>query len=312
MTSLARYPSKLPERGDFRVATLGNFDGFHHGHQSILERVRAQKLVSGGRALLLSFYPHPAVVLRQAAEIQRISTLHQSLSILAKYQIDFLYLVRFTAKLAAMRAQDFIEKLLFEQLDIKHLVLGPDACVGRKREGDSAFIRSAFAAAGRQAEIVSQYEHANFKVGSRLIREALAGGNLDLAATLLGRRFALEGRIVHGAGRGKSIGIPTANLHLTSQVLPPAGVYATLCRLAGQSYQSVTNIGVRPTFEVGEQSVETHLLSYAGDNFYNQHLELEFVSYLRAEQKFSSVGALQTQIQKDIQEAGRVLGSIKI
>lgn len=297
---LLRFPTKLDRQ---TVATLGNFDGVHVGHRSLLEAVakRRRDLGDDAGTALISFYPHPAVVLGKSPGIPKITTLRQKMELLGAAGIDNLYLIHFTRELSSMRPAEFIQKILFDKLNVAHLLIGPDASVGYKREGTAEFMLDYFRKAGRKAEVLPFVDSEGERVSSRRVREQIAAGNLPLVEKLLGRPFVLDARVVRGDGRGSRIGFPTANLAAHSQILPRNGVYAGRVHLDGQSYPAVTNIGVRPTFQgSGAVKVEAHLRGFPGGSIYGRRLRLELRYHIRDERKFSGVDELTAQIERDI------------
>lgn len=291
------------------VVTIGNFDGLHLGHQRLIKVLMEEKLRlhSGATTVVLSFYPHPGVVLGKAASLPQITTLRQELRILGELEVDTLHLLHFTKKFSALSAEDFIRQVLVENLNARTLIIGPDARVGHNREGDPNFIRSEFQRLGRRCVEVEFVPDGDAPISSRRIRDEIQLGQVESARRLLGRPFVYSSRVIHGERRGRSIGFPTANLLLNAQVLPKTGVYAGRVAVHGKTFGCVTNIGTRPTFDGKKVSVETHLLDYAGPEVYGARLEVEFWFRIRDERKFASPEELRTQIAADVTEARRRL-----
>jgi riboflavin kinase / FMN adenylyltransferase len=310
-TLFVRDTSKLDLPKGSVVASFGNFDGLHLGHQKLLDRMRAvqqgQSAAGVAKSVILSFYPHPAVVLGKVKQVPIITTLRQRLKILSTYGIDYFLAMHFTPNFSTMSAGQFLEQVVLRDLGVTHLVTGPDASIGYQREGDVEFIDSCFKQAGCSYEILDELEIQNEKVSSRTIRRLIQSGRIGSVRNLLGRNFSLDSVVVGGDGRGKGIGFPTANLAVREQVLPAQGVYATKCCLGGAIYQSVTNIGVRPTFSGQGTVVEAHLLSYEGDDFYGERVELEFIHRIRDEKKFESAAELRKQIELDVIKSLEIL-----
>lgn len=282
-------------------------DGLHVGHQRVLARTREAASRLGGKSALISLYPHPAEVLGRAARMARITSLRQSVKLLSEIGIDFLYLIHFTSELSRVPAREFIRRVLIDAIDVRHLVVGEDAAVGHGREGNVAVLRAEMEAQGRTLEVLPFLELNGEKVGSRAVRRAVEGGDLELARKLLGRRFAVEGRVRRGDGRGTRIGIPTANLRVSDQVLPKWGVYAATVSLGQTLYNAVTNIGIRPTFGGTEPVVESHFLDCGSGRFYGKRIEVTLHTRLRDEMRFGSVTELKRQIALDIAQARRIL-----
>ena len=306
---LCRDFSKLPKFNTPVIATLGNFDGVHLGHQSLLKRVSdAKKNRSGAILVAISFYPHPSTVIGKEKKFLGLTSLHQKCRYLALEGINVLLLLHFTKSFASILAQDFVDKILIEGLNVDHLVLGSDARVGRARMGSPDFIKEQLANADRTVEIVPFLEVEGAKIGSAGIRGMLISGDVEKARGALGRLYSVEARVMKGDGRGASIGFPTANFLPKEQLLPGNGVYATWIDLNGSRMPSVTNIGTRPTFDGSGIVAETHVLGETIEPFYGKRVEVSFVKKLRDEEKFASVPDLVTQIKLDIKSASAVLG----
>lgn len=289
--------------------TIGAFDGVHLGHQQILKQLTAGAHAKGAPAVVLTFDPHPEEVLRGPRSRFYLNTPQQQAEQLAALGVDVLVRHPFTRETAATSARDFVQ-LLKEHLGLEELWVGHDFALGRNREGDFAALQTLGAELGFSLHPVPALELDGAPVSSSRIRGLIAEGDVAAAARLLGRPFALAGEVVAGAQRGRSIGIPTANVAVDDKLaLPANGVYVTRARLGGQAWGAVTNIGLRPTFEDGTLApvVEAHLLDYAGGEFYGQQLQLDFLARLRAEQRFEGVEALLAQIQRDIAAARQQL-----
>ena len=289
------------------VAVLGNLDGVHRGHQRLLAEARSIADKRSVPLLTVSFYPHPAVVLGRTSELPMITSLRQKVRVLDALGVDRIALVRFTSALSQLSAEDFVGKVLLGMLNIETLVVGPDAAVGRGRTGTASVLAEIFERAGRACTTLPFLELEGERVSSRRIRSVVAAGDLATARALLGRGFALDGRVQHGAKRGQGIGFPTLNLAVNGRVLPPRGVYATRTQIGACRYPSVTNLGVRPTFAGTTLSAETHLLDYAGPALYGNVIEVEFVEHIREERRFPSVQELRHQIGRDVEEARKLL-----
>jgi riboflavin kinase/FMN adenylyltransferase len=295
------------------ITAIGNFDGVHLGHQTLFRRMNEvrQRLAGKegvGATVLISFYPHPSQVIAKAGKVAQISTLRQKLDLLSRFDIDVLYLIRFTESFSKMPAAKFLDEYMFRRLSARHIVLGPDAGVGYKREGTTPFIQDYFSKQGATSEVLTFFVAGEDRVSSKRIRSLIAEGRTGEARDLMGHSYALEGRVVHGDGRGAGIGFPTANISTHGQVLPALGVYATRCTVGGRTCNSVTNVGKRPTFGGEGVRVETHLLDFQGDSFYGERISVSFVEKLRDEMKFSGIDHLIKQIGADVERAREVLG----
>jgi riboflavin kinase/FMN adenylyltransferase len=256
--------------------------------------------------MAVTFYPHPNVVLGRTVAQTTLSPLRVKARVLAEHGIEHLVLLHFTKTLARMRAKDFIRAVLWEQLGIQHLVIGPDAHVGVKREGTPDVIVSEFLGAGRTAEVLPFVEVGRERVSSREVRAALEEGVVERAQQLLGRPYEISGRVVRGDGRGKGIGFPTANIAYGRAQLPRFGVYGGLVVVDGTtSHRAVCNIGIRPTFQGQRPAVEAFLPDFQGEDFYGQRVSLKLLSRIRDERRFSGVEELKAQIASDVAEVCR-------
>ncbi|MFM1846588.1 MAG: bifunctional riboflavin kinase and synthetase [Pseudomonadota bacterium] len=306
-TLVVRDASILPALRSPVVATLGNLDGVHRGHQALLERINSVR--GAGSSVVISFYPHPGAVLGKMPQVPLLTTLRQRVDILGGYGVDLFFLIHFTRAFSKIRAGDFIDRYLIDLLDIEHLVIGPDAHVGFEREGTPEFIERHLAARGRQVTVLPFVDSGSERISSKRIRAVVAEGDVAGAAELLGRLYRVSGFVERGDQRGRLIGFRTANVALGKYAVPAFGVYATWVTLQGRRYPAVTNIGVRPTFGGVRPTIESHLIGYSGEEFYGEAVGVEFVSRLRPEMKFPSVVELTDQIRHDVGVAQKVLGS---
>ena len=311
---LFRTSVPQPVLGSFVTAAVGNFDGIHCGHQQLLVRLKEKKLEYARRhpglqvcSVLVSFYPHPDAVLNKSEPPAALMTLRQKLEILAEKGVDVLLLKRFTASLGRMTAADFVEQCLIRSLNVNCLIIGPDARVGYRREGDAEFIRACMQQHGRETEIVPFAAEGGEKISSGRLRSCVKRGDLAAVKRGLGRNYALGGRVAAGDGRGRKLGFPTANLHVRGQAVPGLGIYAGYALINGEKHPAAINIGIRPTFGQNSVLVEAHLIGFAGENLYGKRMELEFVERLRDENKFNSAAELCMQINTDIQRAKEIL-----
>jgi riboflavin kinase/FMN adenylyltransferase len=281
--------------------TIGSFDGVHRGHQEIIRRLVAGAQAHAVPAVVLTFYPHPAVVLRGSNGPFYLSSPNERAEIIGGLGVDIVILQRFDRQLADTSARDFIMRLK-ERLGLRHLLVGHDFTLGRGREGDIPTLNRLGKEFSFEVEVHQPVLRDGQVISSSQIRSALTDGNVERAQQLLGRAYRLTGEVVPGDGRGRTIGIPTANLKTWSeQLLPSTGVYACQAHIRDKVFRAATNIGVRPTFD-GTSTflhVEAHLLEFQGD-LYGQKVHLDFLTRLRGEQKFPNVQALVAQIQEDI------------
>ncbi|MEJ2671013.1 MAG: bifunctional riboflavin kinase/FAD synthetase [Deltaproteobacteria bacterium] len=289
------------------VATIGNFDGVHLGHRAILERVRQRALELEGQSVAITFNPHPVKVLRPEVNLPLLTTQEQKLRLLADSGLDAVVVLPFTQEFAALSAQDFVRLYFYERLRAREVVVGHDYCFGRGREGNIDLLRQMGTAYGFNVQVVWAVEVQGAVVSSSLIRAMLRLGKVREAGRLLGRPYAVSGRVIQGKGRGaKLLGVPTANLCTPNELLPASGIYAVWACRNDTILPGVANIGTCPTFDNAELSLEVHLLEFFGD-LYGETLEVQFVTRLREEQRFPSLEALSAQIHADIVAARQVL-----
>ena len=305
-----RHLVHRPERLPGTVLTLGNFDGTHLGHQAIVRRAVARAREAAGLAVALTFEPHPVGVLAPARAPLMLQTLHDRLASLAGLGIDVTVVQRFTRAFAALDPEAFVRDFLLRHLELAHVVVGYNVNFGRDRAGTSETLRALGARLGFGVEVVGPVATAGDgeQVSSTRLRALLQAGDMPRAQTLLGRPYALRGRVVVGARRGRTLGFPTANLHLRAGLLlPPDGVYAVGVEVDGRAHEGVLNIGVRPTFAGKRRTIEVHLLDFDGD-LYRRWLVVKVIERLRGEQAFSGPEALRAAIARDVERARRVLG----
>ena len=284
------------------VATIGNFDGIHLGHQNLIKSLRDKANSMKLPLVLVLFEPQPREYFQQEAAPARLSSLREKLEMLKSCQVDYVYCIKFDRAMAETPAGDFAIQYLFHALNVKYLLVGEDFRFGMNRSGDVLLLKALGAQYSCQVETCSDFLIENEKVSSTKIRNALQQGDLNLAARFLGRTYSLCGRVIRGDGRGRQWGIPTANLSLHRLALPLAGVYVVHVRMGSKYVEGVANIGKRPTVDGTKNILEIHLLNF-NDSIYGELLQVFFLHKLRDEVKFTSVDALITQIQNDIAAA---------
>jgi riboflavin kinase/FMN adenylyltransferase len=292
--------------------TIGSFDGVHVGHQTIVQKMVAHARQNGNPAVVLTFFPHPSVVLRGRKPAFYITRPEEKAELLATLGVDYVITQAFNEGLSRVSAEEFVRSLR-QRLNFKDLWIGEDFALGHDRVGDRNFLAEHGQAEGFQVHVVAPVFMGGEVVSSTRVREALRSGDVARVESYLGRPFALPGKVVSGAGRGKGLGIPTANLEIWEQrAYPRSGVYATFASIKGdpQRWKTVTNIGIRPTFENNQSQavVEAHLLNFEGD-LYSKQMQLEFIARLRDERKFENAEALLARISRDIHRAHAILDS---
>lgn len=282
---------------------IGSFDGVHLGHQYLLRRVGEISAEKELHPALLSFYPHPGVVLGKRTDASLLTTLRLKERLLAELGIKTLYLAHFTRAFSQISAEEFVRGLVHRTLGAQYVVLGSDARVGHRGLGTADLILEELRTVGADGEILSPLTDGGRKIGSGVVREMIQKGDLVGARRLLGRSYALEGRVVQGSQRGRSLGFPTANLSVGRQMLPRFGVYSSYVTVGEVTVPAVTNVGVRPTVGGQGESVETHLLIPPERSLYGMRIEISFEHHLREERKFPSLDELQAQIALDARQA---------
>jgi len=291
--------------------TIGSFDGVHLGHQQIIRQLTAGAHAAGAPVVVLTFFPHPSVVLRGKENPFYLTMPEEKADILYAMGVDYVVIYPFDRQVASIEAQAFIE-MLKHHLGFSQLWVGYDFALGRNREGNVPRLKQLGEEYAYRLQVVDPFKIGGEVVSSSRIRRALEQGQVNTASELLGRRYRLCGMVMEGDGRGKQIGIPTANLEIAlERAVPGAGVYACQVIRKGTVYPAVTNIGVRPTFEKDPvpPRVETHILDFSQD-LYGEQIELEFVAHLRDEQRFDSVEALVSQIHRDIAVGRQILSEV--
>jgi len=285
------------------VLTLGVFDGLHLGHQAIMARVVERAKITGSIATAITFDPHPRAVLHPESAPPLLQTLDQRLANLDVLGIDQAVVVKFTRQFAGQPAENFLRDIVHERLHAREVYLGRGFAFGKGRGGNIDLLRTMSQELGFTADEVDEVQLRGMRISSSKIRDLLAEGRVNLARRMLGRPYGVEGIVVRGDQRGRTIGFPTANLKPHNRVIPKYGVYATATLIDATWRRSITNIGVRPTFEsTTEPSIETYIFDFDGD-LYGDALRVRFLHRIRDERKFKGVDELVTQIRHDTELA---------
>ena len=301
------HDQPLPEALRGSIVALGNFDGFHLGHQAVVNRAIALGFHERRSVIVATFDPHPVRFFKPDVPPFRLTSLDPRERLFAHAGADAMLVFRFDAELASMDADAFVAEILARRLGVAGVVTGDDFSFGKGRTGDVDLLRKLGEQYGVRAEAVAQVMIDGERVSSGRIREALAAGDPGTATHLLTRPFAVEAVVERGDGRGHALGFPTANVSLGRYQRPAYGIYAVRIRLDDNSEHSgVASFGVRPTFEEGEEYLETFIFDWEGD-LYDRTIEIGLIAYLRPEAKFDSVEALVEQMRKDEAEARRLL-----
>ena len=289
------------------VVTMGTFDGVHRGHHAVLAEVTRRANANGLASVLVTFEPHPLAVVNPAAAPKLLTLPEEKRALVAAQGIEQFVLMPFTPAVAQLDAEAFVGRLR-EAYAMRELVMGYDHGFGRGRAGDVDLVRRLAQQQGFEMAVVEAVKENGQPISSTLIRTALAHGDLDAAARWLGRSYGIRGKVVRGAGRGKTIGIPTINLERPDprKLLPPDGVYAVRVQVGARSFGGMMNQGPRPTFGEESRTLEIHLFDFDGD-LYGEVVDVEWVRRLRAVQAFPSRDALVAQLERDRQAARATL-----
>ena len=299
-----RIHRNIPRVADTPVAlTIGNFDGVHLGHQSMLRRLDDAATERGLPACVMTFEPHPREFFAPDQAPTRLTSLRQKLELMECHGVDRVYLCRFSFDFARVSAEDFIDRILVRGLGVRWLLLGDDFRFGARRAGDSAMLRAAGREAGFEVAEMASVDVGGLRVSSTVVRDCLAEGRLEAAARYLGRSYSISGRVVQGDQIGRKLGFPTANVQMKHNRPPLSGVFvAQLHGLPGGPHPGAASLGVRPTVTgVGKPTLEIHLLDFNGD-LYGAHVRVEFLERLREERKYADLNALTRQIALDVKQ----------
>lgn len=285
------------------LLTLGVFDGLHLGHQQIMQKVVERAQATGTHATAITFDPHPRAVLHPESAPPLLQTLDQRLANFEVLGIEQAIVVRFNREFASHPAEDFLRDIVHDRLHAEEVYLGKGFAFGKDRGGNIELLRKMSGELGFFADEVPEVRLRGQRISSSTIRHSLSEGRVNLARRMLGRPYGVEGVIIRGNRRGHTIGFPTANLKPHNRVIPRFGVYATASLVDGIWRKSITNIGIRPTFETDvEPSIESYIFDFDGE-LYGDVLRVRFLHRIRDERKFSGIEELKAQIEKDIKRA---------
>jgi riboflavin kinase/FMN adenylyltransferase len=296
------------------AVAIGNFDGVHRGHLALLERAKQRAAAAGGESAALTFEPHPALVLAPHLAPRLITTTERKLELIAAAGIDVCVVEPFDRELAALSPAEFARQVLADAIGARRVVVGFDFTFGHKRAGTTSLLRSLGQDLGFEVDVVEAFTVDGLVASSTRVRGFVTEGNMAGARLLLGRDFEVCGRVVRGAGRGRGLGVPTANIAPDTPLLPATGIYAVWLELlpegdgaAGPRMAGAASLGTNPTFDgAGELSLEVHVLDFDGD-LYDRRVRVAFVERLRGERRFPGAAELVDQIRRDVAETRRIL-----
>ena len=286
------------------LVTIGTFDGVHFGHQQILQKLILEAKNEQKKSVLLTFFPHPRMVLQKDASIELINTIEERSKLLEKTGLDYLIIHPFSKEFSRMTALEFVRDVLVNQFNISKLIIGYDHHFGKNREGNITQLTEYSHLYDFKVEEIPAQDIDDVSVSSTKIRKALANGNLKTANNYLGYHFMINGKVVNGKQLGGKIGYPTANIHVSEdyKLIPKTGVYVVKSTINSETIFGMMNIGNRPTVNGNHQTIEVHFFDF-NEDLYNQHLTIELLYFLRDEHKFDSVELLIHQLKKDEETA---------
>ncbi|MDP1772928.1 MAG: bifunctional riboflavin kinase/FAD synthetase [Methylobacter sp.] len=292
------------------VLTIGNFDGLHLGHKAVIEKLAERGKALGLPVVVMTFEPQPLEYFLGENAPSRLMRMREKVIRFSELPVDDLLILRFNQHFADYDAEQFIEDVLVQKLNVKHLVVGDDFHFGKARRGNFALLKDKGKKFGFDVEDTGSYQVAGLRVSSTLIRDALGDGDLALAEKLLGCRYSVCGRVAHGDKRGRTIGYPTANIQMFRKNTPVNGVFAvTMTGIDGREFEGVANVGTRPTVDGGSKVIlEAHLFDFDKE-IYGRYVEVHFKQKIRDEMRFKTLDELKVQIVKDVAEAKAALSS---
>jgi len=288
------------------IVTVGTFDGVHIGHQKIIDKINTNK--KGGNSVLLTFYPHPRMVLQDESNIKLLNTLEEKIALLNKAGLDCLVVEPFTKHFSRLTAFDFVKNVLVKILNIKKLVIGYDHRFGRNREGDFEQLEEYGEIYNFKLKEISAQDIKTVTVSSTKIRKSLQDGDIETANKYLGYNYLLTGKVVRGQGLGNKWNYPTINIQIANpyKLIPKNGVYIVSAKLRSSKFYGIMNIGFRPTVNGKSRTIEVHLLDFKSD-VYGDDIQVCMIQRLRDEKKFPTIDALVTQIKKDEKKARKII-----
>ena len=284
------------------ILTIGTFDGVHIGHNKILTKLVEESKKNNLSSLIMTFFPHPRIVLQKSEEIKMIDTMDEKINLFEKTGVDNLIIQPFDENFSKIRAKEFVEEILVKRLKIKHIIIGYDHRFGKDREASVEDLKKFGLNYMFTVEEIAAQEIHSIAISSTKIRNAILKGEIKKCNEYLGRNFMLTGKVVHGDGLGKKINFPTANIQIKEpyKIIPKNGVYLAKTIFNSNIYFGMMNIGVRPTIGGKNKSLEIYFFNFK-DNIYDKTISIEIINKIRDEEKFSSIDELKTQLKKDEQ-----------
>lgn len=300
----------LTEKYPYPILTIGNFDGLHLGHQAIFRMVIERAKKKNGTSIIFTFEPHPLRVIAPERAPKLLTPFKDKVTLLKKFGIGVIICANFTSEFAHIKAEDFVKDILSKSIGVKEIFIGSNYKFGKGRKGSPELLKELGRECGFKVMIVDEIKINDVTISSSKIRALVAKGKVEEAAVLLGRHYSVEGVVIEGAKRGKSLlNIPTANIATFNELLPKDGVYAATVDLDGKIYGGAVNIGYHPTFKDKKFSFEVHILKF-NEEILGKTLRLNFIKRIRDEMKFSKVEELASQMKKDIEDIGQILSKM--
>jgi riboflavin kinase / FMN adenylyltransferase len=291
------------------VITIGTFDGVHKGHQKLIERIKLLAQKTGGENIIITFHPHPRIVINpEDKSLRLLNTVDEKIALLQKYGVNNVVIVPFSRDFSEQSAEDYISHFLVRNFQPRYIVIGFDYKFGKDRRGDYKLLEELKFQYGYEMEEIPKEMLDDIAISSTKIRSSLNAGQIKLANELLGYNYLLSGTVMRGLQNGRKLGFPTANIHVNDEfkLIPKTGIYAVLVHYDSQVYKGMLSIGFNPTFDGKEQTIEVNILDFDKD-IYGVNLTVEFVDYIRDEKKFGSVEALATAIAVDEKTTRQIL-----
>jgi riboflavin kinase / FMN adenylyltransferase len=295
------------------VVTSGTFDGVHLGHQKILQILRETAKKTGGESVVLTFWPHPRVVVsKDSQDLKLLSTIDEKIELLEQQGVDHLLVIPFTREFSELSSEEYVKDILLKQIGTKKLVIGYDHRFGRNREGSFDYLRKNSEVFGIEIEEIPRQEIEHLTISSTKIRQSLLGGEVGSANELLGRKYSFTGIVVKGRQLGRTIGFPTANVQVSQfyKLIPVNGVYAVRTFFRNQWHDGMMNIGTRPTVDGIGRTQEVNIFDF-DDDIYGETVTVEIIDYIRPEQKFNGLDELKAQILVDKAKSKAILNILK-
>ena len=300
---------KIPYFGEGSILTLGNFDGIHLGHISLLKKLKEVQELKKIPSVVVTYFPNPSLVLGKNKNLKPIYNEKSKLEILKSFSPDYILTIPFTEEFSKNTASYFLEEILLKKVKAKHIIIGFNHFFGKGREGSFEFLKQKSSELGFTVEKIEPVFFEGEQVSSSYIRNLISEGDVEKANSFLTREFHLTGKVVKGFQRGRTIGFPTANLEIGENLLiPKIGVYAVNCIYQEKKYGGMLNIGFNPTFSSEKLNFEVNLFDFDKE-IYGEELKVEFLKYIRAEKKFNSIDELKKQLENDKLEAKKILSS---